>query len=122
MPKHLEGPTANIALTVRLEAELAERLRAACFHHRLKKQAVLRQALAEFINLVQGSSRPRRARHAIEHLAIPPAAPLTVAEKVLLDYDANQALRRLVYERQTHKQHVARVALLHYLEVLERST
>lgn len=103
------------AMTVRLEAELAERLREFCFRQRLKKQPVLRLAVQWFIRLVGAESKQRRAAM-IERLRIAPDVPLEAKEKLVLEHDEFEALRRFVFDHNTYKQHVVRQALIDYLD------
>lgn len=107
------------AMTVRLEAELAERLREFCFRRRLKKQPVLRLAVQRYLKLVSGETKQKRAA-TLERLRIAPAVPLEAKEKLVLDRDEFESLRRFVFEHNTYKQHVVRIALIDYLDEEQR--
>jgi hypothetical protein len=99
------------ALTLRLEPELADRLRDFCYQRRLKKQPVLRLALQRFL---KATGKKRAAM--LERLRIMPIVPLEAKEKLVLERDEFQALRRFVFDHNTYKQHVVRVALIDYLD------
>lgn len=112
--KEADGKTAP-AITVRLEPELAERLREFCYRRRLKKQPVMRLAVQRFIKLVNGETKSKRAAM-LERLRIAPLVPLEAKEKLVLERDEFEALRRFVFEHATYKQHVVRIALIDYLD------
>jgi hypothetical protein len=99
------------ALTLRLEPELADRLRNFCYQRRLKKQPVLRLALQRFLK----ATGKKRAGH-LERLRIAPIVPLEAKEKLVLERDEFETLRRFVFEYNTHKQTVMRLALIEYLD------
>jgi predicted transcriptional regulator len=108
-------PETVPAMTVRLEAELAERLREFCFRHRLKKQPVLRMAVQRFINLVNSEMKLKRSSAALDKLRLVPAVPLEAKEKLILEHNEFESLRRFVFDHNTYKQHVVRIALIEYL-------
>jgi predicted transcriptional regulator len=108
------GSTAP-AITVRLEADLAERLREFCYRRRLKKQPVLRLAVQRFIELVNGAAKQKRAAM-LERLRFAPDLPLEAKEKLVFDRADFEILRKFVYEHNTYKQHVVRIALIDYLD------
>jgi hypothetical protein len=107
------------AMTLRLETELAERLREFCFRRRLKKQPVLRLAVQQFIKVVAGETKQKRAA-TLERLRLVPAVPLEAKEKLILEHEEFESLRRFVFEHNTYKQHVVRIALIDYLDEEQR--
>lgn len=106
-------------MTLRLETELAERLREFCFRRRLKKQPVLRLAVQQFIKVVAGETKQKRAA-TLERLRLVPAVPLEAKEKLILEHEEFESLRRFVFEHNTYKQHVVRIALIDYLDEEQR--
>jgi hypothetical protein len=119
MKKNKQGEISDIAITVRLEPALSERLRVACFRHRLKKQPIFREALTRFFRSFEEAG-PRKQQQILERLRAPAEEAASVPEKLLLDPALHEQLRRFVFDHSTYKQHVVRVALLDYLAVLER--
>jgi hypothetical protein len=80
----------------------------------------MRTALERFMQSMESGSKQKK-KQMPDRLRIPPEAPPTVVEKLLLDRAASEILRRFVYEHQTHKQHVVRMALIDYLDALDRT-
>jgi predicted transcriptional regulator len=104
--------------TVRLEPELAERLRVASFIHRVKKQPLLRVALEKL--LARENARTAagiRKRWGAIAAGQPEHTP--VKEALILTLAQDAALRKFCYEFRMHKQTVVREALVQYLTDLD---
>lgn len=117
--KHHAEESWGPILTVRLETDLAERLREFCYRRRLKKQPVMRLAVQRFIRSVSSATKTKQAA-TLERLRVAPAVPLAAKEKLVLDRAEFEALRHFVFEHNAYKQHVVRIALIDYLDAEPR--
>jgi predicted transcriptional regulator len=104
--------------SVRLEPELAERLRVAAFTHRVKKQPFLRDAMEKLLE--RESARPAtaiRKRWAAIAANQPEETPMR--ETVRISPEQDEVLRKFCYDFRLHKQTVMRQALIEYLDQVE---
>jgi predicted transcriptional regulator len=104
--------------TIRLEPELAERLRVASFTHRKKKQPILRDAVEKLLAHENARTDAAIRKHwgtiaagQPEHTPMKEALRLSPAQDALL--------RRFAYEYRLHKQTIMRQALVEYLDHLD---
>ena len=104
--------------TVRLEPELAERLRVAAFTHRKKKQPILRDAIERLLR--RESARTEQAIRK-RWLAIAAGQPehTPMKETVIFLSAQDDILRAFCFDFRLHKQTVTRQALIEYLDQLE---
>jgi predicted transcriptional regulator len=107
--------------TIRLEPELAERLRVAVFTNRTKKQPLLRFAVDSLLG--RENARPAAAiRKRWTALAADQPAETPMRETVRLSPQQDEVLRRFCYDYRLHKQLVMRQALIEYLDQLDTAT
>ena len=107
--------------TIRLEPELAERLRAAAFTTRAKKQPLLRFAVESLLE--RENARPAAAiRKRWTALAAGQPVGTPMRETVRISPQQDEVLRKFCYDYRLHKQLVMRQALIEYLDQLDAAT
>jgi predicted transcriptional regulator len=118
MTKNSQGQKWALTFTVRLEPELAERLRVAAFTYRRKKQPILRDAVEMLLDRENARTDASvRKRWSVIADSQPEHTPMKEAVRISPAQD--EILRRFVYEYRLHKQTVMRQALIEYLDQLE---
>ena len=118
MIKDNQGEMWAPTSSVRLEPDLAERLRVAAFTQRSKKQPILRDGIMKLLE--RENTRPAaavRKRWAALVADQPQHTPMREAVRITPDQD--EALRKFCYDYRLHKQTVIRQALIEHLDQLD---
>lgn len=115
---NLQAPKWAPRFTLRLEPELAERLRVAAFTHRRKKQPILRDALAKLLERESARTDAAIRKRWTTIAASQPDAP-AMKEAMLLSPEQDDLLRRFCFDFRLYKQAVVRTALVEYLAELD---
>jgi predicted transcriptional regulator len=105
--------------TVRLEPELSERLRAACYNHRLKKQPILRDAVAKLLERESTRSEAAIRKRWSAIVASQPEHTLAMKEALRLSPAQDEALRLFAFKFRLHKQAIVRQSLIEFLDHLD---
>jgi predicted transcriptional regulator len=105
--------------TVRLEPELSERLRAACYNHRLKKQPLMRDAVERLLDRENARAEAAIRKRWSAIAASQPEHALAMKEALRLSPIQDEALRLFAFQFRLHKQAIVRQSLIEFLDHLD---